>query len=94
MAPRRPGWSFDGEGHRTWPIDSYFSEGKRMTDWLAPGVVKYHRTLGTTLTLLLGAGFMLTHVEEWRPTQSQIEAAPELVEELDRPMFLLVAAEK
>jgi len=94
MASRKPGWSLDGEGRRTWPVDSYFREGERVSDWLAPGVVKYHRTLGTTLNLLLGAGFTLTRVEEWRPTQSQIEAAPELLEELDRPMFLLVAAEK
>jgi SAM-dependent methyltransferase len=94
MAPRNPRWSFDGEGRRTWLIDSYFNEGPRVTDWLAPGVVKYHRTIGTTLNLLRGAGFTLTHVEEWRPTQSQIEAAPELLEELDRPMFLLAAAEK
>jgi SAM-dependent methyltransferase len=94
MAAHNPGWFTDGAGRRTWPIDDYFNEGPRVTDWLAPGVVKYHRTLGKTLNLLLRAGFLLTHVEEWRPTQSQIEAAPELLEELDRPMFLLVAAEK
>lgn len=94
MAPYSPGWSLNGEGRRTWPVESYFKEGPRLTDWLAPGVIKHHRTLGTTLNLLLAAGFILTRVEEWRPSQAQIETSPELLEELDRPMFLLVAAQK
>jgi hypothetical protein len=33
-------------------------------------------------------------VEEFRPTAEQIAAAPELSEELERPMFLLVAARR
>jgi SAM-dependent methyltransferase len=91
-APSRPGWSADAGGNRTWPIDRYLIEGVRTTNWFFPGVVKYHRTIGTTLTALLRAGFRLTHVEEFCPTAEQIAARPELEQERDRPMFLMVAS--
>jgi SAM-dependent methyltransferase len=94
MAPSRPGWSTGPDGRRIWPLDRYLVEGERTTDWFTPGVVKYHRTLGTTLNLLIGAGFTIGHVEEFCPTPEQIRARPELEEEIDRPMFLLVAARR
>lgn len=93
-APRRAAWSIDSEGRRTWPLDAYGHEGPRVTDWLAKGVVKQHRMLGTTLTALLGAGFALTRVEEWAPTPAQVAERPELAPEQERPMFLLLAAQR
>ncbi|MBZ9758516.1 class I SAM-dependent methyltransferase [Mesorhizobium sp. ESP6-5] len=92
MAPTNPGWSIDGEGKRTWPVDQYLVEGPRKTNWLAKGVVKHHRTIGTTLNALIRAGFTIEHVEEFSPTDAQIAARPDLAEELERPMFLLVSA--
>lgn len=94
MAPTNPGWSVDKQGRRVWPVDRYLVEGPRRTDWLAEGVVKHHRTVGTTLTLLIRAGFTITGVEDFCPTEQQIAARPELAEELDRPMFLLVSARR
>jgi SAM-dependent methyltransferase len=94
MAPTQPGWSVDGEGRKTWPVDRYSVEGPRTTDWLAKGVVKQHRTMGTTLNSLIGAGFMIRHVQEWSPTADQVAADPDLAEELERPMMLLVAAQR
>lgn len=94
MAPTSPGWSVDAEGRKTWPVDRYLVEGPRTTDWLAKGVVKHHRTIGTTLNLLLRSGFAIAHVEEWRPSDDQIAAKPALAEELERPMFLLVEARR
>jgi SAM-dependent methyltransferase len=93
-APSRPGWVTDDAGHHTWPLDGYSVEGPRTTDWLAPGVVKQHRTIGTTLTLLLGAGFSLTDIVEWAPTEAQVAAGTALAEERDRPMFLLFGARR
>jgi SAM-dependent methyltransferase len=92
MAPRRPGWQFDAAGHKIWPLDAYLIEGPRRTDWLAPGVIKQHRLMGTTINLLIRTGFTLQRVEEWRPSDEQIARRPEFAEELERPMFLLVAA--
>jgi SAM-dependent methyltransferase len=93
MASRRPGWRIE-DGQKTWPVDHYSVEGPRKTDWLAKGVVKYHRTIATTLNTLMEQGFTLQHLEEWRPTAEQIAANPELAEELERPMFLIVHARR
>lgn len=94
MAARRPGWITDAEGRKSWPVDSYQAEGPRQTDWLAEGVLKHHRTLGTTLNLLIRNGFSIRHVEEFGPSVDQVLARPDLAEERERPMFLLVAADR
>lgn len=93
-APTRPGWVEAADGRRTWPVDGYLNEGPRTTDWLAEGVIKRHRTLGTYLNLLIGLGFSISHVEEWGPTPAQIAARPEWADERERPPFLLVAARR
>jgi SAM-dependent methyltransferase len=94
MASRHPGWTTDAEGRRSWRVDSCQLEGERRTNWLAEGVVKYHHPLGTTLNLLIRNGFAIRHVEEWGPTDQEVAAMPALVEERDRPMMLLVAADR
>ncbi|MEW9614608.1 class I SAM-dependent methyltransferase [Shinella sp. S4-D37] len=66
----------------------------RTTDWLAKGVVKHHRTLGTTRNALTTAGFVLSHVEEWLPSEAQLAAHPEWKVERNRPMVLLIACER
>jgi SAM-dependent methyltransferase len=93
-APTHPRWSVDADRRKTWPVDGYLVEGPRTTDWLAPGVIKQHRTIGTYLNLLIGLGFAISHVEEWGPTDDQIAARPDLADERQRPMFLLVAARR
>jgi SAM-dependent methyltransferase len=94
MAPAHPGWVLDDDGRKTWPIDRYSVEGPRMTDWLTKGVVKHHRTIGTTLNTLINAGFAVRRVEEWAPTAAQISANSGLAEELERPMILIVSAQR
>jgi SAM-dependent methyltransferase len=94
MVPTHPVWSAGTDGRAVWPLDGYLAEGQRVTEWFAPGVIKYHRTLGTTLNLLIGSGFSVRHIEEWGPTEAQIAAKPEWVKERERPMFLIIAAER
>jgi SAM-dependent methyltransferase len=94
MAPARQEWIADAAGRRTWPVNGYSLEGPRTSDWLAKGVVKYHRTLGTTLNLLIEAGFTIDRVEEFSPTEAQIADNPALAEERERPMFLLVSVHR
>lgn len=93
-APSHPDWCTNPAGQKTWPLDRYLAEGPRTTNWITSGIVKQHRTIGTTLNLLLGLGFTLTHVEEWGPTTAQIAEHPDWAESRDRPMFLLVAARR
>jgi SAM-dependent methyltransferase len=94
MAPRNPGWLIDGEGRKRWPLDSYQMEGERVTNWLAEGVIKQHRTLGTLLNTLIAAGFSIRHVNEWGPSDADVAAQPALAQERERPMMLLVAAQR
>ena len=93
-APRQPGWSIDVQGRRTWPVDAYLVEGPRQTDWLITGVIKQHRTFATYVNLLLRLGFVLSHIEEWGPSEEQIATQPALAHELERPTFLLISARK
>jgi len=92
MASRHPGWRVDADGRKAWPIDSYQVEGPRTTNWLAEGVVKQHRTIGTLFRLLDEAGFTVTRLVEWGPSDEDLATQPELAEERDRPMMLLMAA--
>ena len=92
-APQAPGW-IEQDGRKRWPVDSYLREGARTTDWLAPGVIKQHRSLATYLNLLFASGLAPFHVEEWGPTQAQMTAWPALADERERPTFLLVGAAK
>jgi SAM-dependent methyltransferase len=94
MAASHPHWWTDEDGRRTWPVNRYSVEGERRTDWFAKGVLKYHRTIGSTLNTLIGAGFTIRHVEEFAPTAGQIAENPDLAAELGRPMFLLVSAQR
>ncbi|WP_087724581.1 class I SAM-dependent methyltransferase [Pandoraea sp. PE-S2T-3] len=94
MAAAHPHWLADEDGRKTWPVNGYSIEGERRTDWFAKGVLKYHRTLGTTLNALMRAGFQLQRVEEFAPTPEQIQQMPALAEELERPMMLMVSAHK
>ena len=94
MASMKPGWLTTGDGGRTWPVDHYAIEGARVTDWLAKGVRKQHRTLGTTLNALIDAGLSVRRVVEWSPTPDEVAARPSLADELERPMMALVAARK
>ena len=51
-------WYYDQDGKRAhWPVDRYFSEGKRTAIFLGEEVVKYHKTLTTYINSLLQTGF-------------------------------------
>ena len=92
-APRHPEWRTDPDGTKVWPLNDYLLEGRRVTEWITPGVVKYHRTVASYVNSLLAHGFQLVHLEEWGPTQAQIAAHPEWADEVHRPPFLLLAAQ-
>ena len=80
----------DGPNGRVWALDQYQVEGERVTNWLADGVVKQHRTITTYFTALRRAGFDVTDLVEWRPSDDELAQHPDWAAELDRPMFLLV----
>jgi SAM-dependent methyltransferase len=89
-APTAPGFVTSADGVTAWPVDRYLDEGPRVTDWLAPGVVKQHRTVGTYVDSLRRAGFVLDQLVEWGPSPEQVAEVPEWAAERERPPFLLV----
>lgn len=93
-APSSPAWLTNENGQKTWPVDGYQHEGKRVTNWFAEGVVKQHRTLGTYIRLLTDAGFVIRELNEWGPSAEQIAAQPALAEEAERPMLFLMSVQK
>lgn len=93
-APSRPQFVADETGHVLWPVDQYLIEGRRTTDWLAPGVEKYHRTIESYVRCIREAGFVLEKLCEWGPTDEQIADRPEWAVEVERPQFMLVAARR
>lgn len=93
-APSCRHWLTQNDGRSAWPVNQYLVEGSRESDWLSASVVKYHRTIATTVNLLIRSGFELTHLNEWGPSEEQLSVHPDWSEHRDRPMFLLVSATK
>ncbi|KAH8890287.1 methyl transferase [Thozetella sp. PMI_491] len=94
-APSNPKLQVDAEtGRKYWPLDDYQIEGPRVTNWLAQGFGKQHRTLTSYINILLEAGFELTGFNEWCPTEAQLQEHPEWAGERLRPSFLLMSARK
>lgn len=88
-------WYYDENGNRLhWAVDHYQSEGLRETTFLTENVVKYHRTISTYINDLVHAGFTIREVKEPTPSEDMLKSIPEMKEELRRPMFLLISAEK
>lgn len=93
-APPQQGWLEDENGQKRWPVSHYQQEGERISNWFADGVKKQHRKLSTWINLLVAAGFIIEHLDEWGPTAEQIAAQPALDEEKERPMIFLLRARK
>ncbi|MGX1959361.1 class I SAM-dependent methyltransferase [Serratia proteamaculans] len=93
-APKQQGWLMDENGQKSWPVNGYQQEGQRISNWLAEGVIKQHRMLGSYVNLLVKQGFVVTYLNEWGPSAQQIAENPALDEEQERPMIFILAAHK
>lgn len=94
-AQGRQDWSYDTEGKPMhWPLDDYFMEGKRTSNFLGADVVKYHRTLTSYISSLLNNGFEIKALVEPTPSELSLLEIPEMKNELRRPMFLIISAVK
>ena len=88
-------WYYDDKGNILhWPVDHYFTEGIRNAKFLGEEVIKYHRTLTTYLNSLIKIGFEITGVVEPKPAENMLNTVPGMLDELRRPMMLLVSARK
>lgn len=80
---------FSSDG--SWPISGYYYPGLRSTNFLGHEVQKYHHTLTQILGGLIETGFEITALEEAMPPKEWRDLMPE---EMQRPMMLLVRANK
>ncbi|MDU3336916.1 class I SAM-dependent methyltransferase [Paraclostridium bifermentans] len=77
-----------------WPIDNYLDESIRHTNFLGEDVVKYHRTVETYINTLIKNGFIINEISELLALNDMVDENPYLINELKRPMFLLISASK
>ena len=88
-------WYRDENGNILhWPVDRYFTEGKREAIFLGEEVIKYHKTLTTYVNDLILTGFEITGLIEPEPDEALLDTIPGMRDELRRPMMLLVSAVK
>jgi len=93
-ARSNPDFIRDKDGKLLGVVDDYLREGERVTNWIADGIVKYHRLISTTINALQRGGLRLDLVDEWAATDADIAVHPEWAEERYQPMFLLFATSR
>lgn len=88
-------WYYDDKGNRLhWPVDQYFIEGMRKANFLGEETIKYHKTLTTYLNCLIKSRFEITGLVEPEPAENILYTVPGMLDELRRPMMLLISARK
>ncbi|WP_432943998.1 class I SAM-dependent methyltransferase [Kribbella sp. CA-253562] len=75
-------------------VDDYADEGLRQRTWFVDGVIKYHRTIGSTVEALVAAGFVLEALREPQPSPGQVERSPHLAVHRRRPPLLLISVRR
>lgn len=93
-APYNPRVLKDEEGENYYTFDSYYKEGERVSNWLAPGVKKQHRTMTSYMKIFFDTGFDIAGFIEWLPTEDELRTGT--VAEVDqlRPLFLMMSIRK
>ena len=88
-------WYYDEQGNILhWPVDRYFSEGKREAIFLGENVTKFHKTLTTYVNGLIQNGFEITGLVEPEPDKTLLDSIPGMRDELRRPMMLIISSIK
>lgn len=86
-------WVVDKDGKTLhWPVDHYYDESWRTSTFLGESVMKYHRTMSQYINTLITAGFTIDALTEVIPPQEWLQEAEENLNELRRPMMLIIKA--
>lgn len=94
-AQGRQQWHTNAQGEiEHWPVDNYFNEGIRTTNFLGEDVHKYHRTLTTYINGLQTNGFEIINLIEPQPETEMLDKIEGMRDELRRPMMLIISARK
>lgn len=88
-------WFVDEKGKKLhWPVDNYFAEGLRTSNFLGEKVIKYHKTLMTYINTLIKHGFKIENIIEPKPQSHLLKTIEGMKDELRRPMMLIIKAQK
>jgi len=88
-----PSWIKDETGKRVgWEVNDYSVEGERNSHRIVDDVVKYQRTIATTMNVLFESGFSIDRASESYATPEGEKLYPDLVEERIRLPFLFARA--
>lgn len=87
-------WTLNEDGSiKNFPVDRYFDESVRETNFWETPVIKYHRTLETYIETLIKNGFIIQHLVEPTPPDSMLDI-PGMKDEFRRPMMMILSARK
>lgn len=87
-------WITDEQGNKLfWPVDHYFDESLRTTNFLGEEVQKHHRTLTSYIQILIENGFQIKSIIEPQPAP-ELKDLPKMQEEYRRPMMLIISTIK
>lgn len=78
-------WVKTEDGKIVWPVDTYFKDGERQSEFLGHTITKVHRSLTTLVKLLKDPGFILDNIVEPTPELKYLESMPD---EWRRPMMI------
>lgn len=88
-------WSQDDDGNIIhYNLTDYSILGKRETNWLVEGVVKYHRTFSSIFNSLINAGFIIEKVLEPVPDEGIMQQYPSYKRYYHKPDFLMIRARR
>ncbi|KAI1079728.1 methylase [Whalleya microplaca] len=95
-APHKSELMTDASGEKYWPVAKYMEEGERVTNWLAEGVIKQHRTLGTYISEVLNAGLEIVSFREWahRDSTGHFRNEKWFIPENVMPAFMMIGARR
>lgn len=88
-------WSKDEQNTKLhFKLDSYFDEGPRDMRMFGSAVTNFHRTLSSYVNCFLRTGFVLEALQEPKPSPAQVEACPEVDDNLRVPYFMIYTLRK
>ncbi|WP_411345983.1 class I SAM-dependent methyltransferase [Paenibacillus sp. WLX1005] len=91
----KDGWIKNEQGERLYyAVDHYSQQGIRYSHWVVDGVITYHRTMATLINGVIQSGLRLDAVLEPEPIPEGLENMPQLIHELRKPSFVVIAASK
>lgn len=75
-------------------FSDYNRPGIRTIHWFDAEVIKYHRTFTEIINTLVQNGFTIEEIEEPVASEEAVNKNPKYINQLDRPLFLIIKAKK